>query len=202
MPSCPASRDGTAFYNYPGTVAFPLQRAHPGSAGPAGANGRTSSTSGTTSPRTKGVHCPRRIAQAYTKAYSPPGRMRAGWAYFVSFPKGARDFERALPDQADDAGARHRGRQSRRNRAGSANGDRRAQGDGRVAEGHRSLGDGRAPEGDDGRADQVLVRRLRSRYRDRRQAREAPHADEYLWRDLPAATDVEIETRGGWRWQT
>jgi pimeloyl-ACP methyl ester carboxylesterase len=29
---------------------------------------------------------------AYTKAYARPGRMRAGWAYFVSFPKGARDF--------------------------------------------------------------------------------------------------------------
>jgi pimeloyl-ACP methyl ester carboxylesterase len=30
--------------------------------------------------------------QAYTKAYSRPGRMRAGWAYFVSFQKAARDF--------------------------------------------------------------------------------------------------------------
>ena len=30
---------------------------------------------------------------AYTAAYSRPGRMRAGWAYFVSFPQAARDFE-------------------------------------------------------------------------------------------------------------
>jgi len=30
--------------------------------------------------------------QAYTAAYSRPGRMRAGWAYFVSFQKAASDF--------------------------------------------------------------------------------------------------------------
>jgi len=29
---------------------------------------------------------------AYTAAYSRPGRMRAGWAYFVSFQQAARDF--------------------------------------------------------------------------------------------------------------
>jgi pimeloyl-ACP methyl ester carboxylesterase len=30
---------------------------------------------------------------AYTTAYSRPGRMRAGWAYFVSFPQTAKEFE-------------------------------------------------------------------------------------------------------------
>jgi pimeloyl-ACP methyl ester carboxylesterase len=30
---------------------------------------------------------------AYTAAYSRPGRMHAGWQYFVSFPQAARDFE-------------------------------------------------------------------------------------------------------------
>ena len=30
--------------------------------------------------------------QFYTAAYARPGRMRAGWAYFVSFPKTATDF--------------------------------------------------------------------------------------------------------------
>ncbi|MEO8433184.1 MAG: alpha/beta hydrolase [Acidobacteriota bacterium] len=30
--------------------------------------------------------------RAYTAAYSRPGRMRAGWAYFVAFPKAAGDF--------------------------------------------------------------------------------------------------------------
>jgi pimeloyl-ACP methyl ester carboxylesterase len=29
---------------------------------------------------------------AYTAAYARPGRMRAGWAYFVSFPQAATDF--------------------------------------------------------------------------------------------------------------
>ena len=32
--------------------------------------------------------------QAYTTAYARPGRMRAGWAYFVSFQQAARDFAR------------------------------------------------------------------------------------------------------------
>jgi pimeloyl-ACP methyl ester carboxylesterase len=30
--------------------------------------------------------------EAYAEAYARPGRMRAGWAYFVSFQKAARDF--------------------------------------------------------------------------------------------------------------
>ena len=30
--------------------------------------------------------------RAYTEAYSRPGRMRAGWAYFESFPRAATDF--------------------------------------------------------------------------------------------------------------
>jgi pimeloyl-ACP methyl ester carboxylesterase len=30
--------------------------------------------------------------QAYTAAYARPGRMRAGWAYFIAFPKTATDF--------------------------------------------------------------------------------------------------------------
>ncbi|HEY2845859.1 MAG TPA: alpha/beta hydrolase, partial [Bryobacteraceae bacterium] len=30
--------------------------------------------------------------QAYALAYARPGRMRAGWAYFVSFQQAARDF--------------------------------------------------------------------------------------------------------------
>ena len=32
--------------------------------------------------------------QAYTAAYARPGRMRAAWAYFVSFQQAARDFSR------------------------------------------------------------------------------------------------------------
>ncbi|MGH9441869.1 MAG: alpha/beta fold hydrolase, partial [Thermoanaerobaculia bacterium] len=30
--------------------------------------------------------------EAYTASYARPGRMRAGWAYFIAFPQTARDF--------------------------------------------------------------------------------------------------------------
>lgn len=40
--------------------------------------------------RTRSI--PEADRKAYTAAYSRPGRMRAGWAYFVSFQKAARDF--------------------------------------------------------------------------------------------------------------
>jgi len=35
---------------------------------------------------------PEKDRKAYTAAYARPGRMRAGWAYFVSFQQAARDF--------------------------------------------------------------------------------------------------------------
>src|ERR1700722_13535340 len=35
---------------------------------------------------------PEASREAYTAAYSRPGRMRAGWAYFVSFPHTAEEF--------------------------------------------------------------------------------------------------------------
>lgn len=35
---------------------------------------------------------PENDRKAYTTAYARPGRMRAGWAYFVSFPQTAKDF--------------------------------------------------------------------------------------------------------------
>ncbi len=42
--------------------------------------------------RTRSI--PEADRQAYTTAYARPGRMRAAWSYFVSFPKTAGDFER------------------------------------------------------------------------------------------------------------
>jgi len=36
---------------------------------------------------------PEDMRKAYTAAYSRPGRIRSGWAYFVSFPQAAKDFE-------------------------------------------------------------------------------------------------------------
>ena len=35
---------------------------------------------------------PEKYRKAYTAAYARPGRMRAGWAYFVSFKQAAKDF--------------------------------------------------------------------------------------------------------------
>jgi pimeloyl-ACP methyl ester carboxylesterase len=40
--------------------------------------------------KTKSI--PEAARRAYTIAYARPGRMRAAWAYFVSFPQAARDF--------------------------------------------------------------------------------------------------------------
>jgi len=40
----------------------------------------------------KNKSIPEADRQAYTAAYSRPGRMRAGWAYFVSFLQAAADF--------------------------------------------------------------------------------------------------------------
>ena len=37
---------------------------------------------------------PEAVRRAYTTAYARPGRMRAAWAYFVSFPQAAKDFAR------------------------------------------------------------------------------------------------------------
>ena len=48
--------------------------------------------------------------KAYTAAYSRPGRMRAGWSYFVSFPQAAKDFRPTLADQAHHARPGHRRR--------------------------------------------------------------------------------------------
>src|SRR5205823_8917251 len=42
--------------------------------------------------RTRSI--PEAERQAYTAAYARPGRMRAGWAYFVSFQQAAKDFAR------------------------------------------------------------------------------------------------------------
>jgi pimeloyl-ACP methyl ester carboxylesterase len=44
------------------------------------------------------AHADRSLSEAdrafYTAQYARPGRMRAGWQYFASFPKTAKDFER------------------------------------------------------------------------------------------------------------
>jgi pimeloyl-ACP methyl ester carboxylesterase len=76
------------------------------------ANGSISSISGTTSPRTKRVRLPEEARQVCTAASARPGRMRAGWACFVSFQKAASDFaalaRTKLPRPLLSMGARKR----------------------------------------------------------------------------------------------
>ena len=42
-----------------------------------------------------------RDRKAYAEAYARPGRMRAGWAYFVSFPQAAKDFAQMSQTKLD-----------------------------------------------------------------------------------------------------
>ena len=54
---------------------------------------RTYSTiTGTSLPPTGSRSIPEADRQAYAAAYARPGRMRAGWGYFDSFPQAANDF--------------------------------------------------------------------------------------------------------------
>ena len=43
--------------------------------------------------------------KAYIEAYSKPGRMRAGWAYFASWPQVGERFRAAVTGQTQNAGA-------------------------------------------------------------------------------------------------
>ena len=54
---------------------------------------RTSSISGTISPRIARVRYRRRIASSTQRAYAQPGGMRAGFEYFKAFEQDAKDFE-------------------------------------------------------------------------------------------------------------
>ena len=57
--------------------------------------------------------------KAYAAAYARPGRMRAGWAYFVSFPATAKIL-RSFADEADDARPVDRRREGSGRRAGGS----------------------------------------------------------------------------------
>jgi hypothetical protein len=99
---------------------------------------------------------PEAARRAYATAYSGPGRMHAGWAYFVSFQQAAKDFAQ-LSKTNDDArfGDWRRqifGRSPRT--ADEAGGFGRH---GCRPEKRRTLGDGRTTEGHDRRADEISV---------------------------------------------
>ena len=103
--------------------------------------------------RTKSI--PESDRRAYTAAYARPGRMRAAWAYFASFPQTAKDFSRlsrtrlTMPVPLDW----RRGGERRRTRA--ADQVDRDGCDRRRAAAYGALVDGRRPAGDDGRIDRI-----------------------------------------------
>ena len=92
---------------------------------------------------------------AYTAAYARPGRMHAGWEYFVSFQQAAEDFAE-FEDEADHAMLANFGGSpvDSASRADEARGDECD--DGR-AQRLRALGVGRKAQGDDRSACKVPV---------------------------------------------
>jgi pimeloyl-ACP methyl ester carboxylesterase len=92
MPSCLESMAGNRSTTIQGSDTS-TSRARLQRPSFADVNGRTSSTSGTISAdKTRSLSEADR--RAYTAAYARPGRMRAAWAYFVSFQRAANDFAR------------------------------------------------------------------------------------------------------------
>ena len=97
--------------------------------------------------------------QAYTAAYARPGRMRAAWAYFVSFQQAAKDFARlsqtkltmpVLSIGGENANGEALRQQVKLVATNASIGD--------AAE-HRPLDHGGEPAGNDGRADALLESR-------------------------------------------
>src|SRR5947209_3916091 len=78
--------------------------------------------------------------KAYTAAYARPGRMHAGWAYFVFVPTSSQGFRATLSDRAAHASTDHRRREVVGRSARATNQARCDRRDRRRAEGHRTLG--------------------------------------------------------------
>ncbi len=95
---------------------------------------------------------------AYVAAYSRPGRMRAGWAYFAAWPDTAKDFAQMAKTETNDARSVHRRRKSQRCNSSPADETR---GDychrGRL-ERYGALAHGGAASGDHRGIDCILVR--------------------------------------------
>jgi hypothetical protein len=86
---------------------------------------------------------------AYTAAYARSGRMRAGWAYFVSFPQAAKDFAGLAETKLDDAGLgdwRREGKRTIARPTDEGSGYRRHHG---RPQRYWALGPGRTSEGND-----------------------------------------------------
>ena len=80
-----------AIYNDPNVWHFRFNGEYP-EALVKGRSALTSNISGTYFAADKTRSIPEADRKAYTEAYSRPGRMRAAWAYFASWPQLAKDF--------------------------------------------------------------------------------------------------------------
>jgi pimeloyl-ACP methyl ester carboxylesterase len=87
---------------------------------------------------------------AYVAAYSRSGRMRAGWAYFASWPGTAKDFAQLAQTKLTMPVLSNRRRQGQRRDSWPTDEAGCHQRDCARSEGHRTLADGRASEGNDG----------------------------------------------------
>jgi len=95
--------------------------------------------------------------KAYAAAYSRPGRMRAGWAYFVSFQQAAKDFAQLSQTKLTMPVLVIGGEKFAGRRTGAADEASRVGCDGCRSEGHRTLGAGGEAQRDDRSADEVSV---------------------------------------------
>ena len=107
----PAWKDGKPIYNDPNTWHFPFPQSRTPEALVSGRERIYFLVLlEITSRQTRRDPFPAADREAYIAAYSRPGRMRAGWAYFAAWPQTAKDFELARANQADNAGPGDRGR--------------------------------------------------------------------------------------------
>ena len=95
---------------------------------------------------------PRPIVRRTPPRYARPGRMRAAWAYFVSFQQAARDFTRLAQTKLTMPVLSIGGEKANGDALGTAGAARRHECPIGDAAEHRPLDHGGKPAGDDGRA--------------------------------------------------
>ena len=98
--------------------------------------------------------------EAYIAAYSRPGRMKAAWAYFVSFQQAAKDFAELAKTKLTMPVLSIGGDKSLGKALGDQVAARRHERHRRRAEGRRTLDSGGAARRNDGGAGEIPVRRI------------------------------------------
>lgn len=92
---------------------------------------------------------------AYVAAYSRPGRMRAGWAYFDGFQQTAKDFAQLARTKLSIPVLSIAGEKASDGVLGPQMKLVADDGDRRRPQRHRPLGQGRTSEGNDGRSAEI-----------------------------------------------